>query len=168
MSEKDEISSLSGEISAKDGLHWVLSGGKLWRAASISAMAVFFILLLIVFLEHKTVPKFAIFKLLQTSLTIFILISLSSLICSVGIYFFLKPNQRHVAWIFSAESFTLKDKAGNQITTPWTQVKAVKFNSKGVCIYCKPFGSRWVPNRLLPDAKIVDLKNLLKSVGVLV
>lgn len=41
------------------------------------------------------------------------------------------------------------------------------FGTKGVCIYCKPFGSRWVPNRLLPDEKMQDLKELLKAIGVL-
>lgn len=166
MSMGTQIKSVPGEVSAKDGLNWILSGGKLWKAASLSAFVVFFLLLVIVFLEHKSLPKIAIVKLFHTSLIIFVVVTISSILCSVGIYFFLKPNQRYVSWTFTDEGFSLKDKAGNQITTPWTQVKVVKVNSKGVCIYCKPFGSRWVPTRFLPDETMREFRDLLKVVGI--
>jgi len=166
MSDINEINSLSGKVSAKDGLHWILSGGKIWKAPSICAVITFFLLLVITFLEFKSLPTFVIIELLYSSLIVFLVVTFSSLFCSVGIYFFLKSDQRHVAWSFSKDSFTLKDQAGNQIITPWAQVKVVRFNSKGVCIYCKPFGSRWVPNRLLPDSKMSEFKDLVKAVGV--
>lgn len=82
MSDKVEINSLAGEIFAKDGLNWVLSGGKIWKAASVSAAAVFVILLLIVFLKQGSLSNLAIIKLLQTSMTIFILLCFSSLFFS--------------------------------------------------------------------------------------
>jgi len=166
MSEDYKIDSLPGKIFAKDGLHWILAGGKVWRAATISAVLVFCLLIIVVLVEHKSLPQFAVIKLLHTSMIIFILVTFSSLLCALGMYPFLKPNQRYIAWSFSNDGFVLKDKAGNQIVTPWTQVKAVKFNSKGASIYCKPFGSRWVPNRFLPDGKLDELRNLVKTVGV--
>ena len=134
MSEREDIHSLSGKVSPKDGLHWILNGGNLWKAAGISAGVIFFLLLIIVFLENKSLSKFAILKLLHTSLIVFIVTSFSSLICAVGMVFFLKPNQRHVNWSFSTENFILKDKAGNQIITPWTQVKGVNVWHKR-CLY---------------------------------
>lgn len=167
MSEGKHINSLAGEIFAKDGLNWIFSGGKIWKAAGISAIVVFLLLMAIVFLEHKTITKFAVIKLFHTSLIIFMVVTFSSLLCAVGMYPFLKPNQRHVAWTFSDKGCLLKDKAGNQIITPWTQVKSVKFHTKGICIYCKPFGSRWVPNRLLTDEAKQQLRELAKAVGVL-
>ena len=166
MTEKHSIESLPGEIFAKDGLQWILAGGKIWRASAISAVVVFCLLTIVVLVEHRSLSQFAVIKLLHTSMIIFILVTFSSLLCALGMYPFLKPNQRYIDWSFSSDGFVLKDKAGNQIVTPWTQVKAVKFHSKSVSIYCKPFGSRWVPNRFLPDGKLDELQNLVKAVGV--
>jgi len=167
VSDYDRIKSLSGEIFTKDHMYWMLSGGRVWKAASLAAGVMFSLLSIILFIEYKSLPKHAVIELFQTSVVVFFMIAFWFLLYVLSMRFFLKPNQRYVSWTFGVDGFSLKDKAGNKVITPWTQVKVVNFKSKGVDILCKPFGSRWIPNRLLTDETKRELKALVKAAGVL-
>ncbi|WP_427453359.1 hypothetical protein [Litorimonas sp. WD9-15] len=75
-------------------------------------------------------------------------------------HFRMKPEQLKVNWFFDESELMLADGAKNKIITPWEQVKAMSFKKKGVVIYYKPMGSRWMPARLFQEIDILNLKEL--------
>ncbi len=128
----------------------------------------FLILISILLFSKRSITFRNVFtEAIYPSLVALIMIAVWSLIIVSLQYRRLTQDQLTATWTFSDDGIAVSDAAGNKIIRPWSQIRMVKYSSKGVRVILIPMGSLWIPERFLADDDMVELKSLTKKLNLI-
>lgn len=153
----------STEIRLRDNLNWIFVSSDIMRLAILMTIIMFGGILILEYIFGHGISKKEFQSAIFTGLcTPIITFSLTVLV--VGVVFIrLSQSQREVTWSINDENFMLADSSGNKIIIPWSQIKKLQLKRKGILVYQKPMGSRWIPLRMFSESQINDLMALARK-----
>ncbi len=155
-----KIKSQEAKFFFRDNIDWIFNSADTLKTSMKSGAIASIIFLIISFFQGFSLNLNETIYALIGGLVVIILTLILTPIWIAFCHFRMKPEQLKVNWVFDEWEVMLADGAGNKITTPWEQIRAMSFKKKGVVIYYKPIGSRWIPARLFQDNDISNLKGL--------
>ena len=165
MSDEHIVQLRAGDVHFKDHLHWTFFGSAVWKCALLVSIIIAFFLLGAHLFAAKPINTGLVLDILYPSFVALVMIFIWTFLLVSMQFKRLSPTQRRVVWAFSTTGIAVKDKAGNEIKKPWSEIKAVKYSGLGVRIEFRPFGSFWVPNRWFKENQIMELKTLTQSLN---